>query len=96
MSKWKLTDCDETGYEYECPNCKRHIGTRRRGIGLPSECPACHAEMDVGGLMTGEEAAKQLVDLYAAARRCGVWDSDKGFAEAVALAVGALTKDGEG
>ena len=46
--------------------------------------------------MTREEAAKLIVDLYASARQNGLWDSDKEFAEAVAIAVGALAKDGDG
>ena len=45
--------------------------------------------------MTNAEAAKTIVDLYAIARADGLWDTDKEFAEAVALAVGALKKEEE-
>lgn len=43
--------------------------------------------------MTRQEAAKQLVELYAEAVRLGVYDQDVVFSEVVALAVGALLKD---
>lgn len=45
--------------------------------------------------MTRREAAKQLVELYAKAVWLGLQD-DGTSAEVVALAVGALLKDGEG
>lgn len=45
--------------------------------------------------MTRIEAAKELVALYAEATRLGVYDDQKICAEVVALAVGALLKDGE-
>jgi hypothetical protein len=44
--------------------------------------------------MTRREAAKQLVEVYAAAVALGLHD-DGTSAEVVALAVGALLKDGE-
>lgn len=45
--------------------------------------------------MTKREAGKQLVELYAAATRLGFYDENGTAAEVVALAVGALLKDGE-
>lgn len=44
--------------------------------------------------MTRREAAKQLVELYAEAKEMGL-DDDGTSAEVVALAVGALLKDGD-
>lgn len=41
MQPWGLTDADETGHEYECPYCKRHITTQFKGRDLPSTCPYC-------------------------------------------------------
>lgn len=47
--------------------------------------------------MTNKEAAKEIVRLFAEARQYGLYDDQEGtYAEAVALAVGALLKDGEG
>lgn len=46
--------------------------------------------------MTRIEAAKELVELYAEATRLGFYDNDGTSAEVVALAVGALLKDGDG
>ena len=45
--------------------------------------------------MTRREAAQQLVELYAEAIRLGVYDPDGISAEVVAIAVGALLRDGE-
>lgn len=45
MTRWKLTDAYEIGYEYECPDCKRHIGTRFKDKDLPGECPYCGSKM---------------------------------------------------
>lgn len=45
--------------------------------------------------MNRQEAAKQLVELYAAAVAQGLHD-DGTSAEVIALAVAALLKDGEG
>lgn len=46
--------------------------------------------------MTRREAAKELVSLFAEARVQGVYDDQEHtFAEVVALAVGALLKDGD-
>ena len=46
--------------------------------------------------MTKREAAKQLVKIWAEAVRLGFYDDQEGTAaEVVALAVGALLKDGE-
>ena len=45
--------------------------------------------------MTRREAAKELVALYAEAVTMGVDDEQNLCAEVVALAVGALLKDGE-
>jgi hypothetical protein len=46
--------------------------------------------------MTRQEAAKEIVKLFADARQYGVYDDQEGtYAEAVALAVGALLKDGD-
>lgn len=42
---WKLVDAYEMGYEYECPHCNKHIDVRRKGIGLPEECPYCGTKM---------------------------------------------------
>ena len=46
--------------------------------------------------MTKREAAKQLVQIWAEAVRLGFYDDQEGTAaEVVAIAVGALLKDGE-
>lgn len=46
--------------------------------------------------MTKYEAAKEIVRLFAEARQYGVYDDQEGtYAEAVALATGALLKDGD-
>lgn len=46
--------------------------------------------------MTKKEAAKEIVKLFAEARQMGVYDDQEGtYSEAVALAVGALMKDGD-
>lgn len=46
--------------------------------------------------MTKREAAKVIVKLFAEARQMGVYDDQEGtYAEAVALAVGSLLKDGD-
>ena len=46
--------------------------------------------------MTKREAAKQLVRIWAEAIRLGFYDDQEGTAaEVVAIAVGALLKDGE-
>jgi hypothetical protein len=46
--------------------------------------------------MTRREAAKQLVKIWAEAIRLGFYDDQEGTsAEVVAMAVGALLKDGE-
>lgn len=46
--------------------------------------------------MTGREAAKQLVKIWAEAVRLGFYDDQEGTAaEVVAIAVGALLKDGD-
>ena len=46
--------------------------------------------------MNRQEAAKQLIQLYAESIRLGMYDEQGISAEVVALAVGALLKDGEG
>jgi hypothetical protein len=45
--------------------------------------------------MNRQEAAKQLIQLYAESVRLGVYDEQGISAEVVALAVGALLKDGD-
>lgn len=46
--------------------------------------------------MKNKEAAKEIVKLFAEARQNGVYDDQEGtYAEAVALAVGALLKEEE-
>ena len=45
--------------------------------------------------MTRREAAKQLVELYAEATRLGFYDDGGTAAEVVALAVGALLREGD-
>ena len=47
MANWRLTDADESGYEYECTHCHRHISVRIKGQNLPKECPYCGMKIGV-------------------------------------------------
>ena len=53
MTRWKLTDAYEMGYEYKCPVCGQHIDVPFKGRDLPDECLYCGSEMTVA---TIEEA----------------------------------------
>ena len=49
--KWKMTDVDEMGYEFECPACHRHITVHAKDAetaktSTPKECPYCSKEME--------------------------------------------------